>query len=423
MRQAVLPAATVLALSAGSTAALLATDDAGPEAVGATLAAEAVAGLAVLGVAGRRARAAAEALRQDSVADDDVLRHGVGHLRSVIAEGQGDILRLMARIRRGERPEAPERAALVPGGAGRLAELELALGDLVHAAQTSVVEASARQQVAVFVNIARRLQTLVTRSLTQLDALEREVEDPELLEGLFLVDHLVTRVRRQVESLAVLGGAVPRRISKPVSVYTMLRQAVAEIEHYARVKVHQPIEGVLHGHAAADVVHLVAELVENAASFSPPDTVVQVRGGRVPAGLAIEIDDRGLVMSADLRDRMNDLLASPDSFDIGEQLKDGRIGLFVVAQLSKRHGITVKLQSNVYGGNQAVIVLPQVLLADQAPQAAGSQQGAAKPLERNRQPQAPAREPMPALASGGARRHAAAPAPVAAASAILSAAT
>ncbi|MDG4788724.1 ATP-binding protein [Micromonospora sp. WMMD1102] len=218
-------------------------------------------------------------------------------------------------------------------------------------------------QVEVFVNLARRLQSLVHREIGLLDGLENEVEDPDLLKGLFQVDHLATRVRRYAENLAVLGGAAShRQWTLPVSVSDVLRSAVAEIEQYSRVKLVPPVPGTVRGHAVADVVHLLAELVENATVFSAPQTRVLLRAEPVTAGLAIEVEDRGLGMSATVRNRMNALLSSPDRVVPGDLLRDGRIGLYVVSVLAHRHNITVRLQGNIYGGTQAVVVLPPDVL-------------------------------------------------------------
>jgi signal transduction histidine kinase len=218
-------------------------------------------------------------------------------------------------------------------------------------------------RIEVFVNVARRLQSLAHREIAVLDELEREIEDPDLLKGLFHVDHLATRVRRHAENLAVLGGAVSRRQwSEPVPLEEVLRSAVAEVEQYARVRVVPPVEGTLRGHAVADVIHLLAELVENATVFSPPHTRVAIRADAVAAGLAVEVEDRGLGMPAEERERMNALLADPASVDVAGLLADGRIGLYVVSQLARRHGVRVRLGGNIYGGVQAVLVLPQALL-------------------------------------------------------------
>jgi signal transduction histidine kinase len=362
----------------------------------ATVAAVCVAGALI--IAGRQAARVVKALDGVHRSQSDgsmagqlasqVAGQWVDRFEALTAEGQKDIGVLLEQIGRGERPQ-PYDAVPQPVRPGdRFAEFEHTLRLYHRDALNAVATAAARQQVDVFVNIAQRLHALVNRALSRLDTLESEVEDPDLLGGLFGVDHLVTQFRRQVESLAVMGGAVPRRISRPVPLPTVLRQAVAEIEQYARVRVVQPPEGTLPGHAAAEVIHLLAELVENAAKFSPPETQVTVRAEQVPAGLAVEIDDRGLPMAPDKLELMNQLLATPDRFDIRKQLEDGRIGLFVVAQIARRHSINITLRKNIYGGNQAVVVLPTALIA--GTQAQGAQSRAADAEVRGRQPVATA---------------------------------
>lgn len=230
-----------------------------------------------------------------------------------------------------------------------------------------IESASMHSRVGIFVNLARRLQSLVHREIEQLDELENQVEDPDLLKGLFSVDHLATRIRRHAENLAVLGGAASRRQwSRPVNVYEALRSAVAEVEQYARVKLVRPIDGTLKGHAVADIIHLVAELVENATGFSAPQTQVMIRVQRVRNGLAVEVEDRGLGMEQEERDRYNKMLTAPGEVDLDELLSDGRIGLYVVSALARRHGLTVQLQSNIFGGTQAILVISEELLGDTA---------------------------------------------------------
>ncbi|GAB3224980.1 ATP-binding protein [Glycomyces halotolerans] len=265
---------------------------------------------------------------------------------------------------------------------------------------TSPIEtASAHSRVGIFVNLARRLQSLVHREIEQLDELENQVEDPDLLKGLFSVDHLATRIRRHAENLAVLGGATShRQWSRPVNVYEALRSAVAEVEQYARVKLVRPIDGNLKGHAVADIIHLVAELVENATAFSAPQTQVLIRVQRVRAGLAVEVEDRGLGMEAEERERYNKMLAAPDEIDLDELLADGRIGLYVVACLAGRHELTVQLQSNIFGGTQAIVVIGDVLLGD-SPNSAAPKEAPAPPRQHEsqampvRQPSEPPRSP------------------------------
>ncbi|MEW2567416.1 ATP-binding protein [Streptomyces sp. NPDC047070] len=301
------------------------------------------------------------------------VRDRVGTLRRISARGQADLLGLVETLRRGDGPPARRprgRPAADADDFDLLAEdlaaaHDGAIGAVVQASQLSS-HAGSEQKVEVFVNLARRLQSLVHREISILDELENEIEDPDLLKGLFHVDHLATRIRRHAENLAVLGGAVSRRQwSNPVSMTEVLRSATAEVEQYSRVKLVPPIDGTVRGHAVADVIHLLAELVENATVFSAPHTQVLLRANVVTSGLAVEVEDRGLGMPLAEQHKMNALLADPDQVNVASLLQDGRIGLFVVSQLARRHGIAVRLQTNIYGGVQAVLVVPQALLGDE----------------------------------------------------------
>lgn len=315
------------------------------------------------------------------------VRDRVGTLRRTTARGQAELREVVEKLRRGDGPP-PRKAPAGPVPDGD--EFGLLAAELSRAqdvAVTAVVQASqlsshagSEQKVEVFVNLARRLQSLVHREISILDDLENEVEDPELLKGLFHVDHLATRIRRHAENLAVLGGAISRRQwSNPVSMTEVLRSAIAEVEQYSRVKLVPPIAGTLRGHAVADVIHLLAELVENATVFSAPHTQVLLRTNLVTAGLAVEVEDRGLGMPLTEQNKMNHLLADPDQVNVASLLQDGRIGLYVVSALARRHGIAVRLQTNIYGGVQAVLILPQGLLGAEPqtePVAAGRPQQA-----------------------------------------------
>ncbi|MFJ5842506.1 ATP-binding protein [Streptomyces shenzhenensis] len=325
-----------------------------------------VAGIAIAAVAAdRAARAVSDRLAA---------------LRRSTARGEADLRALVESLRRGD--GAPQRKPR-GGPPADADDFELLAADLarardgavhavVQAAQLSS-QAGSEQKLEVFVNLARRLQSLVHREISILDELENEIEDPDLLKGLFHVDHLATRIRRHAENLAVLGGAVSRRQwSNPVSMTEVLRSAIAEVEQYSRVKLVPPIDGELRGHAVADVIHLLAELVENATVFSAPQTQVLLRANLVTSGLAVEVDDRGLGLPLAEQQKMNALLADPDQVNVASLLADGRIGLFVVSQLARRHGINVRLQTNIYGGVQAVLVVPQALLGTAPGAPAGS---------------------------------------------------
>jgi hypothetical protein len=340
------------------------------------------------------------AVRADGFAREVYQR--VGALRSSTARGRAEVQWLLEQLHNGQRP--PVRGSEVPpaDSSDPFALLEHDLNQAQLAAEAAVVRASvlmpaggSDQRVEVFVNLARRLQSLVHREIQLLDDLENQVEDPDLLKGLFYVDHLATRIRRHAENLAVLGGAVSRRQwSRPVTLTEVLRSAIAEVEHYSRVKLVPPIEGNLRGHAVADVIHLVAELVENATMFSAPHTQVLLRAQNVTAGLAVEVEDRGLGLSLADQHRVNELLADPDRIDIGRLLQDGRIGLFVVSAIARRHGIAVRLQTNIYGGIQAIVVLPQGLLGASPQHRELRQETQAQQTSRRARP-----EPVPVLSA------------------------
>ncbi|MBY8840828.1 ATP-binding protein [Streptomyces sp. SP2-10] len=323
-----------------------------------------------------------------------VVSDRVDDLRRTAARGEADLHALVDALRQGETPPQRGPRRRPPADAD---DFELLAADLARAhdgAVTAVVRAAqlssqtgSEQKLEVFVNLARRLQSLVHREISILDDLENEIEDPDLLKGLFHVDHLATRIRRHAENLAVLGGAVSRRQwSNPVSMTEVLRSAIAEVEQYSRVKLVPPIDGELRGHAVADVIHLLAELIENATVFSAPHTQVLLRANLVTSGLAVEVEDRGLGMPVGEQNRMNALLADPDQVNVASLLADGRIGLYVVSQLARRHGIHVRLQSNIYGGVQAVLVVPQALLGNAPGVPAAPGAGAALPHPRSQPP-------------------------------------
>jgi len=307
-------------------------------------------------------------LQSDRVASSS--DHTINALRASTLHGQAELQRLLEQLQRGERPALGPPPALPVDGSDALALLQDAVYRAQHTAQAALVHASVLSPVTtpgahveVFVNLARRLQSLVHRTIQLLDDLENQVEDPDLLKGLFQADHLVTRIRRHAENLAVLGGADSRRQwTTPQALTEVLRSAIAEVEQYSRVKLVPPIEGTLHGHAVADVIHLVAELVENATMFSAPNTFVLLRVQTVTAGLVIEVEDRGLGMSRADQQRLNNLLADPQRIDVGALLRDGRLGLYVVSIIARRHGIAVQLQTNIFGGTQAVVIVPHGLL-------------------------------------------------------------
>jgi HAMP domain-containing protein len=234
------------------------------------------------------------------------------------------------------------------------------------AIQVATEQAALRRSVGdMFLNLARRSQSLIDRQLEMMDDLERNETDPETLEALFRLDHLATRMRRNSEDLIVLSGeAPPRRWSQPMPLLEVVRASVAEVEDYNRVELLPIDESMsLAGQAVSDVVHLLAELVENATSFSPPGTRVQVAGQAISSGYVIEIEDRGLGMSDDELVEANHRLANPPMIDFA---LSRMLGLYVVARLAQRYNIKVQLRHSWYGGITALVLLPPTVTV-QAP--------------------------------------------------------
>ncbi|WP_328666848.1 sensor histidine kinase [Streptomyces sp. NBC_00328] len=241
------------------------------------------------------------------------------------------------------------------------------VGRSFNTARLAAVEAAVKQATlrrglfAVLLNIARRNQALVHRQLKLVDTLERRTDDPDVLDDLFRIDHLTTRMRRHAESLIILSGSAPgRRWRRPVPVAEVVSSAVSEIEQYTRVVVPPMPEVGVAADAVADVVHLIAELVENATVFSPPRTQVTLRTGRAGSGFVLEIDDRGLGLEPDQIDEAHRTLTTPEDFD---PTRHDRLGLYVVGRLAARHGIKVTLCRSPYGGTTAVVLLPEAVLA------------------------------------------------------------
>ncbi|MFE3852377.1 nitrate- and nitrite sensing domain-containing protein [Streptomyces griseorubiginosus] len=268
----------------------------------------------------------------------------------------------MDRLRAGDEIDIRSEAPPGPPAEDETGQVAEALATVHRAALRAAVE---RAELAsgisgVFVNLARRSQILVHRQLSLLDSMERRSDDPNELSDLFRLDHLTTRMRRHAESLIILSGAAPGRAWRmPVSLTNVVRAAVSEVEDYARVEVRQLPDASVVGAAVADLTHLLAEVIENAAQFSPPHTRVRVTGEPVGNGYAIEVEDRGLGMGKETLAEANRRIEQSEALDLFDS---DRLGLFVVSRLAARHGIKVHLRTSPYGGTTAVVLLPTALL-------------------------------------------------------------
>lgn len=214
---------------------------------------------------------------------------------------------------------------------------------------------------AIFTNLSRRNQSLIEGQLTLITGLENNEADPDQLENLFRLDHLATRMRRNGENLLVLAGEEPgRRWDQPVPLVDVLRAASSEVEQYERVELSGVPEAEIHGRAVTDLVHLLAELLENATTFSSPQTKVRVTATRLPDGrIMVEIHDKGIGLTAEDFADINHKLANPPTVDAAISQ---RMGLFVVGRLSDRHGIRVQLRpSGEQAGTTSLVMLPDAI--------------------------------------------------------------
>jgi signal transduction histidine kinase len=244
--------------------------------------------------------------------------------------------------------------------------------DQVHreAIRLAANEAALRGNVnAMFVNLSRRSQSLVERQIRLIDDLEQGEQDAERLSSLFQMDHLATRMRRNSENLLVLAGHdSSRRWNQPVALVDVLRAAVSEIEQYERVSLNVQPGISVRGHAVNDVVHLLAELAENATSFSSAETPVTISGHLLSSGgVLLDITDQGVGMGGEEMAHANWRLDNPPVVDVAVSR---RMGLFVVARLAARHGVRVRLRPAASGGLTALVWLPDEVI---------SREGAASP--------------------------------------------
>ncbi len=272
---------------------------------------------------------------------------------------------MLDRIRRGEAVDLDAEFPLIDHGSDEIGEV----GSAVDAAQRSAVAAAAEEARtraganAVFLNIAHRSQAIVHRQLQVLDEAERAENDSDQMARLFQLDHLSTRERRNAENLIIMGGEEPRRRwRRPVPLAEIIRSAVSESEHYTRITLGDTPDRHVDGAAVGDLIHLLAELVDNATSFSPPQCPIDISASVVGRGVAVEIEDRGLGIEPEPRARLNAMLAEPPDFGLLTLSEDARLGMFVVARLADRHGVRVTLLESTYGGVQALILVPNALL-------------------------------------------------------------
>ncbi|MEU0535351.1 sensor histidine kinase [Amycolatopsis tolypomycina] len=273
---------------------------------------------------------------------------------------------IVERLKSGEPVDLTEELPRLDHGRDEIGQV----AEAFNVAQLTAVNAAASEAKArsgvhnVFLGIAHRNQVLVHQQLQILDEMEAREDDSTQLAALFQLDHLAARARRTTENLIILGGKQPgRRWRKPVPLMEVLRAAVSETEQYARVQVEQVPDVAIVGAAVADTIHLVAELVDNATSFSPPGSPVEVTSRMVARGVVVDVSDQGLGMKDGVREWANAMMAEAPEFDAMALRADSSLGLFVVARLAARLGITVTFDPSRYGGLRATVLIPAQHLA------------------------------------------------------------
>ncbi len=291
-----------------------------------------------------------------------LVRELSGLRQSALALANERLPEVVDRLALGQDVDVSAEAPDIPASSDEIGQVRDAFAAVQQTAvRAAVGQARLRQGMSeVFRNLARRSQSLLHRQLALLDAMERRARDPQELEDLFRIDHLTTRMRRHAESLIILSGHQPARgWRNPVPLVDVLRAAVAEVEDYTRIRATSATGASLAGPAVADIIHMIAELAENATMFSPPNTPVVIHGDTVGKGFAVEIEDRGLGMSDEQLARTNGLLENPPPFDPSSS---DQLGLFVAGQLAMRHDIKISLRPSPYGGTTAIVLIPQSLV-------------------------------------------------------------
>ncbi|MET8882753.1 sensor histidine kinase [Streptomyces rubiginosohelvolus] len=253
-----------------------------------------------------------------------------------------------------------ENERIVAAAAAEQSRLQVSVDRLAARATRAETERSAA--VAACANAAGRMQALSTSMLADLREMEHRHTDESVLGDLLHLDHRTAQAGRLADSIAVLTGARSgRRWAKPIVMESILRGAMGRIGSYQRVRLHSASDVAIAGHAAEGVMHALAELLDNAANFSPPTAEVHVYVEEVPAGIVITVEDSGLVMS-EVQLRRAERAVSADHQDL-TNLSGTRLGLAVVGRLARKHGLTVSFRPSARGGTGALMMLPQELIS------------------------------------------------------------
>ena len=288
-----------------------------------------------------------------------------GLRRAAVSLAQERLPDVVARLDRGETVDPESATPELDYGHDELGQVARAFNTAQRTAVHTAVELADTRRgfQKIILGIARQSQNLVNLQLSKLDTLEREHTDPDILKGLYELDSTASQLRRYEENLVIVSGERPGRSwTEPVALMDILRSAVGEVAEYQRVEVLTEEEVYVAPPAVADVIHLLAELIDNATAYSPAPSPVTVRAGMVAKGLAVEVEDRGLGMSEEDYASFNEQLAVPPQFDVVALADDLRLGMFVIGRLAHRHGIAVTLRSSPYGGTTAIVLIPHEIV-------------------------------------------------------------
>ncbi len=271
----------------------------------------------------------------------------------------------------GSSDELPEIRPIPKEANDEIGSLVDAFNDVQETAvKVATDQARSRRNVAeMFVSLGRRNQQLNHRMINLITDLERDEQDPDTLAGLYQLDHLATRMRRNAESLLVLAGnRSPRQWSRPVPVEDVLRSSLAEVELFERIEVGDLPDISMQGNVVTDVTHLLAELLDNATQFSEPSTTVSISAQETLEGVEIEVFDEGFGINEHDLVELNERITNPPALD---EAPSRLLGLFVVGRLSQQHGIDVELQSQPGVGTVATVSIPSSLFAQEVEDTSG----------------------------------------------------
>ncbi|MFE1249613.1 nitrate- and nitrite sensing domain-containing protein [Streptomyces sp. NPDC058735] len=293
-----------------------------------------------------------------------------GLRRAAVSLAQERLPDVVARLERGETVDPESATQPLDYGHDELGQVAEAFNTAQRTAVHTAVELADTRRgfQKIILGIARQSQNLVNLQLSKLDTLERQHTDPDVLKGLYELDSTASQLRRYEENLVIVSGERPGRSwSRPVALIDILRGAIGEVAEYQRVDVQTEEEVYVAPPAVADVIHLLAELIDNATAYSPAPSPVTVRAQMVAKGLAVEVEDRGLGLSEEDYASFNEQLAVPPQFDVVALADDLRLGMFVVGRLAHRHGIAVTLRSSPYGGTTAIVLIPHEIVVRESP--------------------------------------------------------